>query len=99
MKKEILSSILVVSLLNLFGCYTTELVGPDEFVTYKEESGKTKDIYIVISDSVKYHFYLWQFNSARDTLFGQGSQIVDDIEQPFKGNIQVVDIESVQWEW
>jgi hypothetical protein len=96
--KKILSSILVVSLLNLFGCYTTELVKPDEYVKYEEESGKPKDIYVNLNDSLKYHFYVWQFNTAGDTLFGQGSKISDDIEQPFKGNIQVENIESVQWE-
>jgi hypothetical protein len=98
MIKKILTSILVVSLLNLFGCYTTEIVKPDEYVKYEEENGKPKDIYVNLNDSLKYHFYVWQFNKAGDTLFGQGNKISDNIEQPFKGNIQVENIESVQWE-
>jgi hypothetical protein len=98
MNKKLISGLLTVALLNLFGCYTTEIVRPDEYVKNEEERGKPMEIYVIKKDSSKYHFNSWEYLIDEDNLSGKGTVIVNDHRDPFEGDIAVSDIESIQWE-
>jgi hypothetical protein len=97
MYKKLICNLLVIALINLFGCYTTELVKPDEYMKYEKESGKPKEIFVIKKDSSKYHFNSWEYLVDEDTLSGKGTLIVNDHRDTFEGDIALSDIESIQW--
>ena len=98
MYKKLITSILVVALLNLLGCYSSELVNVTE---YKQiEEGKiSDDIRVITKDSLEYHFTESDVYVENDTLYGKGKEILYNKEKPFDGKIALSDIESIQFEY
>jgi len=96
MYKKIISSILIVTLLNLFGCYSTEMFSPEEYLSYEQKEGKPDEIFVQTKDSLKYHFGAQYYDIENDTLIGIGSQVFTDYEKSFKGYIPISEIDLFQ---
>jgi len=98
MNKKLISSILVVALLNLLGCYSSELVNATEYKQIEEE-GKPNEIYVITKDSQEYHFSESNFYVENDTLYGKGKLLLSDGEELFDGKIAFSEIESIKFEY
>ena len=94
MYKKLISSILVVALLNLLGCHSFKSVTVPEYKQVEEED-KPDDIRVITKDSQEYHFSESNFYVEDDTLYGK----VDISEQLLDRKIALSDIESIQFEY
>ncbi len=95
MYKKVISSILVVTLLNLLGCYSSDLVNVTEYNQIEEED-KPDEIRVITKDSKEYHFLESNFYVENDTLYGK--QILVFTEQLKDRKIALSDIESIEVE-
>ena len=96
--KKIISSILVVALLNLLGCYSSNLVTVPEYKQVEEEEGKPDEIYVKTEDYREYHFPDSDFYIENDTLYGKAKLLYGEEGLPFEGKIALGEIESIQFE-
>jgi len=94
MYKKLISSILVVALLNLLGCYSADLVTVTEYNQIEEED-KPDNIRVKTKDSQEYHFAESNFYIENDTLYGK----VSVKELSFEGKFAFGEIESIQLEY
>jgi hypothetical protein len=93
-----ISSILILGLMNLMGCYSLESVTVPEYKQVEEEKGKPDEIFVLTKDLEKYHFSNSNFYVETDTLYGKGEIILDDSGRPFEGAIALSDIVSIKIE-
>ncbi len=91
MYKKFISSILVIALLNLLGCYSSELINVTEY-NQIEERGKPREILVKTYGSLKYHFLKKGHYIENDTLYGK----VSVKELPFEGKFAFGEIKSIQ---
>jgi len=98
MYKKLISSILVIALLNLLGCYSSELVNVTEY-NQIEEKDKPDEMRIIIKDGQEYHFAESNFYIENDTLYGKGHSILNNNKKPFVVKIALSEIESIQFEY
>jgi len=100
MNKKIISSILVIALLNLVGCssFSTHIKIPDEYIQYEKESGKPNEIYLVTNDNEKYHFTSWNYNIENNIFWGKGFHLINGTEKPINIRIPFTRIRFIQWE-
>ena len=96
MNNKFISVILVVTLLNLAGCYSSQSVTVPEYKQVEEEEGKPDEIYVKTKDNQEYHFYYPSFDIENDTLYGKGVRIVSEKEILFEGELALSDIESIE---
>ena len=99
MYKKLISSLLVVALLNLVGCYSLESVTVPEYQKIEEEDGKPNEIYVKTKDFNEYHFSDSNFYIENDTLYGKGILFLSEEEIPFEGKFAFVEIELIQLEY
>jgi len=99
MHKKLISSILVVALLNLVGCYSFQSLTVPEYQKIEEEDGKPNEIYIKTKDFNEYHFSDSNFYIENDTLYGKGILFLSEEEIPFEGKFAFVEIELIQLEY
>jgi hypothetical protein len=95
MYKKLISSILVVALLNLMGCYSSELVNVTEYKQVEEED-KPDDIRVITKDSQEYHFSDSNFLIDSDTLYWKDILHLSKEELPFEGKFALGEIKSIQ---
>ena len=90
MYKKLISSVLVVALLNLVGCYSMSELTKEEVITDKEYD----DLTVITKDSLKYKFEKPDFYIVNDTLKGIAGIIDQDtrIREHFDANIPLSDI-------
>ena len=93
MNKKLISSILVVALLNLLGCYSKSFIGP-ELKEVEEKEDKADEIYVKTKDHQEYHFSDSNFYIENDTLYGKAG----DKGQFFEGKFALREIRSIQLE-
>jgi hypothetical protein len=98
MYKKLISSILVVALLNLLGCYSFEAVSVPEYKQVEEKEGKPDEIFIKTKDFQEYHFSDSNFYIEGDTLYWKEKVLISKKEKPFEGKFTLGDIESIQVE-
>ena len=98
MYKKLISSILVVALLNLVGCYSFQSVTVPEYKQVEEDDGKPEEIYVTTKDSQEYHFLDSKFYIENDTLYGTEILFLSEEELPFEGKFAFGEIESIQLE-
>ena len=94
MYKKLISSILVVALLNLVGCYSFAPVTVPEYEQVEEKEGKPDEIRVITKDTQEYHFS--DFYIENDTLYGKGKLLSDDWEQQLDRSIALSNIESIE---
>ena len=98
MHKKLISSILVVALLNLVGCYSFESITVPEYKQVEEEEGKPDEIYVLIKDREKYHFLKDNFYIVNDILYGKGKLLLGDREELIDKKIALSDIVLIEVE-
>ncbi|MDH3268696.1 MAG: hypothetical protein OEM46_07560 [Ignavibacteria bacterium] len=98
MYKKLIASVLVVALLNLFGCYSFEAITVPEYEQVEKEEGKPGEIYVKTKDSQEYHFSESNFYIENDTLYGKEISLQSEIEPPFEGKFALTEIKSIQLE-
>ena len=96
MIKEIITSILLMSLLNFFGCYSSEAVTLRDYRKIEEEKGKPEKIYVLKGVNEEFQFTKEKYIIENDTLYGKGLKVVDGKPEPFEGKIPVADITSIE---
>ena len=96
MNKKLISSLLVIALLNLVGCYSLESVTVPEYQKIEEEDGKPNEIYVKTKDSQEYHFSASNFYIENDTLYGKEILFISEEELPFEGKFAFGEIESIE---
>ena len=100
MYKKLISSMLVVALLNLVGCYSLEPITVPEYEQVEEKEGKPDEIHVKTINSEEYHYS--DFYIENDTLYGKGKLLSDDWEQQLDrsialSNIESIEVESLDW--
>ena len=98
MYKKLISSILVVALLNLLGCYSSELINVTEYNQIEEED-KPDEIRVITKDSKEYHFSEMNFYVENDTLYGKEILLLGERKHILDRKIALSDIESIQFEY
>jgi len=98
MYNKLISSLLVVALLNLLGCYSIQSVTVPEYKQVEEEEGIPNEIYVKTKDNQEYHFSDWNFYIENDTLYGKEILFLSDREQLFDRKIALLNIESIEFE-
>ena len=96
MHKKLISSILVVALLNLVGCYSFESLNVPEYKQFVEEEGKPDEIYVKTKDIQEYHFSESNFNVENDTLYGTGKLLRSTEAITFEERISISEIDSIE---
>ncbi len=99
MNKKLISSLLVVALLNLVGCYSFRSVTTPEYKQVEEKEGKPNEIYVKTKDYQEYHFSDSDFYIENDTLYGKEILFLSEEELPFEGKFAFGEIESIQLEY
>jgi len=95
--KKLISSVLIFTLLNLFGCYSFEAFSVPEYKQVEEEESKPDEIYVTTKDSQEYHFLYSDYDIVNDTLYGKTEMIVTDMEKPFEGKFALSEIKYIQF--
>ena len=98
MYKKLISSILVIALLNLVGCYSFQSVTVPEYKQVEEEEGKPDEIYVLTKDGEKYHFLWANFYIVNDILYGKGKLLLGDREELIDKKIALSDIVLIEVE-
>ena len=96
MSKKLISSILVIALLNLVGCYSFESVTVPEYKQFVEEEGKPDEIYVKTKDIQEYNFSESNFNVENDTLYGTGKLLRSTEAITFEERISISEIDSIE---
>ncbi|MCL4280541.1 MAG: hypothetical protein KJZ60_12820 [Ignavibacteriaceae bacterium] len=82
-------SILIVSLLNFVGCYSSEKILKEDIINGISKPDPKEEIFITTMDSIKYHFNAYNYQLLNDTIYGQGKSSKNGIESPFDGKNSV----------
>ena len=98
MNTKLISIILTLSLLNLVGCYTTEMLNTEEYIKYEQTEGKPDEIYVITKDSLTYRFSAKNYTIQNDNLIGTGVQLVSNYEKSFCGSILLADITQIKYQ-
>jgi hypothetical protein len=93
---KLISLILIISIINLIGCYSSEAVTLREYRKIEEEKGKPEKIYVLKGSNEEYHFAKSGYTIENDTLYGRGLKVVNHEKQPFEGKIPITDITSIE---
>lgn len=95
MYQKIVVTILVFSLLNLFGCYSFNSITVDEYEKFELEEGTPEEIYVKTKDNQWYHFTNYNYYIVNDTLRGNGRVLINGWENAPNSKIALCDIESI----
>jgi hypothetical protein len=98
MYKKLISSILVVALLNLVGCYSTAIVHPNQFKMNEKKGDNPSEIIVRLSNHKEYLFGIGRYIITEDSLYGKGAELVNDNYRPFEGSIPISQIQSIEYE-
>ena len=93
MSKKIVSSILIVAILNLVGCYSYEMISGTDY--QKIEQDNPDEIIVKTFEQTEYYFAGSNFHFENDTLYGKASRN-SDMENVDKVKIAISDIESIE---
>ena len=96
--KKLIFSILFVALLNLLGCYSNQILYPDQYQEIMAAGSKTDEIIIKLRNGEGYKFARGYYHIKNDTLTGEGFAITNDIEEPYKGSIPLSQIGSIHFD-
>jgi hypothetical protein len=93
---KLISLTLIISLINLLGCYSSKEVTFRQYKKIEEDKGKPETIYVLKGSNEEFHFAKASYIIENDTLYGRGVKVIDSKEEPFDGKIPVGDITSVK---
>jgi hypothetical protein len=96
MNKKLISSILVVALLNLAGCYSVDYLTVPQYELIERKDGKPEEIKVTTKDYEEYQFSNSNFYIENDTLYGKETFYSGEKGQPFEGEFDFKEIEHIQ---
>lgn len=85
--KKIIAGFLLISLLNYLACTTLNVATKESKIEEMESKKFTGEIYLVTVDNLRYHFEEWSYNVKNDTLYGNGYEVSEVGNIPFRGAI------------
>ena len=98
MYKRYISSILIVALLNLAGCYSYQEITKEEFLNAKEN----EDLRVTTKNQNTYEFDSEDYIVRNDSIYGNGKVVNIKLKKryykDFKGSIYLGDVESFQFD-
>jgi len=98
MDKKLISSILVVALLNLFGCYSVDYLTVPQYEQVERKDGKPEKIKVTTKDYEEYQFSNSNFYIQNDTLYGKGKLLIAVEQEPIERKIALSDIVTIEVE-
>ena len=98
MIKKIVTYLLLFSFLHFVGCYSTDIVAPNQYKKYIEKGELPSEILVRLYNLKEYRFAAWEYVIKEDLLYGEGFELVNDSFQPFEGTIPLSQIQSIQFE-
>ncbi|MDT3695998.1 MAG: hypothetical protein ROY99_06355 [Ignavibacterium sp.] len=89
-------SLLIISILNLGGCYYSAVMNKEELDKGNYQLDFNEELFCTTNDSTRYHFAPGNFSISNDSLFGKGA--IESLSPiiPFKGSIPIKDITSFE---
>jgi len=98
MIKKIVTYLLLFSFLHFVGCYSTDIVAPNQYKKYIEKGELPSEILVRLYNLKEYRFAAWEYVIKEDLLYGEGFELVNDSFQPFEGTIPLSQIQLIQYE-
>jgi len=98
MNKKLISSVLIIALLNLVGCYSQQSITVPEYKQIEKNEGKPVEIYVNTIYGQEYYFTDSNFYIENDSLFGKGILFTSEEDLPFEGKIALKRIDSFKME-
>ena len=98
MNEKLISSVLVVSLLNLFGCYSADILTVPQYKTVEETNGKPNEIKVTTKDYKEYQFSNSNFYIENDTLYGKEKLLIAGGQEPIERKIALSEIVTIEVE-
>ena len=93
--KKIIISFMIISFLNLIGCYSSKVVGKDVLPTDNQEKN-INDLTIVTKKSERFELIEGTYNVISDTLYVNGLQQGAKFAQQVNYKIALTDIEHLE---
>jgi hypothetical protein len=88
---------LLLSLINLWGCYSFEHIRGTEIKEELAQDDGRRDLSIVTKDYKEYHFESFMYTVVNDTLLGTGKIHHLNKEIRFQGKIALNDITDIEF--
>jgi len=95
MYQKIVAAILVITLLNLFGCYSFHSVTVNEYKQFELEEGTPGEVYVKTKNNRWYHFINYNYYIENDTLRGSGKVLINGWQNAPNSKIALCDIEYI----
>ena len=96
MNKRIISSVLIVALLNLFGCYSADILTIPQYKEFEKKDIKPNEIKVTTKNFKEYQFS--NFYIENDTLYGKGKLLSAAKQEQIIIKIALSDIDVVEFE-
>ncbi|MBK9097375.1 MAG: hypothetical protein IPM14_04470 [bacterium] len=96
MLKKYFISFLILSFLNLTGCYYSAVMSKEELDKGKYQLDYKDELYCTTKDYTRYHFSPGNYSISNDSLVGNGAIESHSPITPFKGSIPISDITSFE---
>ncbi len=87
---------LLLSIINLIGCYSFETIRGIEIKNELERDNR-RELTILTKDYKKYQFDSFMYTVVNDSLIGTGTLLRLNKEIPFQGKIAVIDITDIEF--
>ena len=98
MNKKLISSVLIIALLNLVGCYSLQSVTVPKYKEIEKNEGKPEEIFVKTIYGQEYYFTDSNFYIENDSLYGKGILLTGEESLPFEGKIALKRIDSLKME-
>jgi hypothetical protein len=98
MNKKLISSVLIIALMNLVGCYSLQTVTVPEYKQIEKNEGKPDEIFVNTIYGQEYYFTDSNFYFENDSLCGKGILLTSEEDLLFEGKIALNRIESFKME-
>ncbi len=95
--KKYLVYFLVLSLINVLGCYSFEHIRGTEIREEIELDEGRRELSILTNDYKKYKFDSFMYTVVNDTLLGTGTLLWLNKETPFQGRIALNEITDIEF--
>jgi hypothetical protein len=95
MNKKLISSLLILLLLNLFGCYSYQTISTEELNRAEEN----KDLQVITKNKHTYEFEEGNYAFNSDSIYGSGKlRLKNDkkVNEDYEGSIYFQDIEKLK---
>jgi hypothetical protein len=96
MYKKLISSLLIVALLNLVGCYTPQMITKEEF----QQASEYPDLEVQFQNEIVYQFDEGDYIVQSDSIYGTGHKIFKGGRKPvyndFEGSISIDEAEELR---